>query len=67
MNAARSEIKRLPYKRPVAVTISLGASFWIGGIGVDSLGISDWSRAGTGEDRWKRAVDCSFGLGYSFE
>ena len=41
MNAASSEIRRLAYMSPVAVTISLGGSSWVGGTAGISFGMAD--------------------------
>ena len=64
-NAASSEIRRLAYMSPVAVTISWGGSSWIGGAVGFSLGMADWLRVRRMARR--RAADCSFGLVSSFD
>ena len=65
MNAASSEIRRLAYMSPVAVTISLGGLFWVGETTRVSFGMADWLRVRRIARR--RAADCPLESGWSFE
>ena len=61
MNAASSKIRRLAYKKTVAVAISLGGPSWTGGMARDSFEIVEWLSVRKIERR--RAVDWSLELG----